>query len=83
MIALLDDIHSNLHSSTSLPYMPYNMVQCQTNDLHDYLLCKRYAKDMFFVEVVYDAKHNKITEVRCFKEGHLLDKYFPNFNKEY
>ena len=32
-----------------------------------------YAIDMFFVEVVYDAKHNKITEVRCFKEGHLLD----------
>ena len=34
-----------------------------------------YAIDMFFVEVVYDAKQNKITEVRCFKEGHRLDKY--------
>jgi len=42
-----------------------------------------YAIDMFFVEVVYDAKQNKITEARCFKEGHLLDKYSPNFNTEF
>jgi hypothetical protein len=34
---------------------------------------------MFFVEIVYDTKLNKITEVRCFKEGHLLDKYSANF----
>jgi len=40
-----------------------------------------YAIDMFFVEVVYDANVNKITEVRSFKEGHRLDKYLPNFNK--
>jgi len=40
-----------------------------------------YAIDMFFVEVVYDAKQNKIAEVRCFKEGHRLDKYSINFNK--
>ena len=38
---------------------------------------------MFFVEVIYDAKHNKITEVRCFKEGHLLEKYSPKFNTEF
>ena len=25
-----------------------------------------YAIDMFFVEIVYDAKQNKVTEVRCF-----------------
>ena len=37
---------------------------------------------MFFFEVVYDAKQNKITEDRCFKEGHLLDKYSPNFKTE-
>jgi len=42
-----------------------------------------YAIDMFFVEVVYDAKQNKITEVRCFKEGHRLDKYSPNFKTQY
>jgi len=41
-----------------------------------------YAIDKFFVEVVYDAKINKITEVRSFKEGHCLDKYFPNFSTE-
>ena len=37
------------------------------------LIC--YAGDKFFVEVVYDAEHNVITEVRSFKTGHLLDKY--------
>ena len=34
-----------------------------------------YAIDKFFVEVVYDGKHNVITEVRSFKYGHSLDKY--------
>ena len=34
-----------------------------------------YAIDKFFVEVVYDAEHNVITEVRSFKYGHELDKY--------
>lgn len=37
--------------------------------------CNCYAIDKFFVEVVYDAMHNTITEVRSFKTGHLLDKY--------
>ena len=36
--------------------------------------------DIFFVEVVYDSVSNKITEVRSFKEGHLLNKYSPNLN---
>ena len=34
---------------------------------------------MFFVEVVYDGKENKIVEVRSCKQGHRLDKYSPNF----
>ena len=38
-----------------------------------------YAIDKFFVEVVYDSKHNTITEVRSFKTGHLMDKYAPKF----
>ena len=37
---------------------------------------------MFFVEVVCDSVNNQITEVRFFKEGHLLDKYSPNFKTE-
>ncbi len=41
-----------------------------------------YAINMFFVEVVYDAKANQILENRPFKEGHLLDKYLPNFTTE-
>jgi hypothetical protein len=38
-----------------------------------------YAIDKFFVEVVYDAEHNTITEIRSFKYGHSLDKYAPKF----
>ncbi|WP_411895722.1 hypothetical protein [Winogradskyella sp. A2] len=37
--------------------------------------CNLYAIDMFFVEVVYNAEHNSITEIRSFKTGHLLAKY--------
>ena len=37
--------------------------------------CNGYAIDKFFVEVVYDAEHNVITELRSFKTGNLLDKY--------
>ena len=39
-----------------------------------------YTIDKFFVEVVYDAEHNTITEVRSFKYGHSLDKYAPKLN---
>ena len=41
-----------------------------------------YAIDKFFVEVVYDAEHNVITEVRSFKYGCELDKYSANFTIE-
>ena len=34
-----------------------------------------YTIDKFFVEVVYNAEYNTITEVRSFKYGHSLDKY--------
>jgi hypothetical protein len=37
--------------------------------------CNVYALFKFFIEVVYDAVHNTITEVRSFKYGHSLDKY--------
>ena len=40
-----------------------------------------YAIDKFFVEVVYDAQHNVITEVRSFKYGHSLSKYVQNINR--
>ena len=40
-----------------------------------YIKLKCYAIDKFFVEVVYDAQHNVITEVRSFKYGHSLNKY--------
>jgi hypothetical protein len=39
-----------------------------------------YAIDKFFVEVVYDAIHNTLTEVRSFKYGHRLDKYSSKIN---
>ena len=41
-----------------------------------------YAIDKFFVEVVYDGKHNVITEVRSFKYGHELNNYSANFTIE-
>ncbi|WP_296316735.1 hypothetical protein [Winogradskyella sp. UBA3174] len=34
-----------------------------------------YAIDRFFVEVVYDAEHNTVTDVTAFKTGKNLDKY--------
>ena len=34
-----------------------------------------YAINKFFAEVVYDAKHNVITEDRNFKSGQSLNKY--------
>jgi len=37
--------------------------------------CNLYAIDMFFVEVCYNSIENKITEIKSFKSGHLLDKY--------
>lgn len=40
-----------------------------------------YAIDKFFVEVVYDAEHNTITEIRSFKTGKLLNKYSLDFSK--
>ena len=41
-----------------------------------------YAIDKFFVEVVYNAEHNVITEVRSFKYEHSLYKYAPKFNQD-
>ena len=42
-----------------------------------------YAMDRFFVEVVYDAEHNVITELRSFKSGSKLEKYSPNIKTEF
>lgn len=38
-----------------------------------------YAIDKFFIEVVYDAEHNTITEVKSFKYGNSLDRYAGKF----
>jgi hypothetical protein len=38
-----------------------------------------YAINMFFVEVEYKKKQNKITARKSFKGGYLLDKY-SNFS---
>jgi len=34
-----------------------------------------YAIDMFFVEVCYNSIENKITDIKSFKVGVLLDRY--------
>jgi len=39
------------------------------------MIIKCLAIDKLLVEVVYNAKHNIITELRSFKSGLSLDKY--------
>ena len=39
--------------------------------------CNLYSVKMFWMEIVYDAVHNSITELRSFKYSHSLDKYSP------
>ncbi len=34
-----------------------------------------YAIDMIFVEVMYNAAHNVITQIRSFKSGDAFNKY--------
>ena len=34
-----------------------------------------YAIDMFFVEICYNSLENKISGIKSFKSGHLLDRY--------
>ena len=34
-----------------------------------------YAINMFFIEVCYNSLENKISGIKSFKSGHLLDKY--------
>jgi hypothetical protein len=34
-----------------------------------------YAINMFFVEVEYNKRFNKITNIKSFKTGYLLDRY--------
>lgn len=41
-----------------------------------------YAVSMFFVEVTYDAKDNKIKGIKSFVGGESLDKY-SNVPKEF
>jgi hypothetical protein len=40
-----------------------------------------YAINKFYVEVVYDARNNKIIGVESFKTGKYLDKYLPDLSR--
>ena len=42
-----------------------------------------YAIDAFYVDVVYDPNSIKIVEVRSFKKGKCMEKYFPGIRTEY
>jgi len=42
-----------------------------------------YGIDKFYVDVVYDPDSNKIVEVRSFKTGKCLEKYFPEIKTVY
>jgi hypothetical protein len=41
-----------------------------------------YAINMFFVEVCYNSLENKISGIKSFKSGHLLNRYsnIDNYN---
>jgi hypothetical protein len=34
-----------------------------------------YAINLFFIEVCYNSLENKITNIKTFKSGYLLDRY--------
>ena len=42
-----------------------------------------YAIDMFFVEVEYNKQLNKITKIKSFKGGYLLDRYSNLSNNQF
>ena len=42
-----------------------------------------YAINKFYIELVYLIDTNKIVEVRSFKTGKYLEKYFPTIKTEY
>jgi len=45
------------------------------NHINKYEKYNLYAINMFFVEVCYNSLENKISGIKSFKSGHLLDKY--------
>jgi hypothetical protein len=45
------------------------------NHITKYEKFNLYAINMFFVEVCYNSIENKISGIKSFKSGHLLDKY--------
>jgi hypothetical protein len=45
------------------------------NHITKYEKFNLYAINMFFVEVCYNSLENKISGIKSFKSGHLLDKY--------
>jgi len=45
------------------------------NHITKYEKFNLYAINMFFVEVCYNSLENKISGIKSFKSGHLLDRY--------
>lgn len=37
-----------------------------------------YGLDKFYIELVYESFNNTVVDIRTFKEGPLLNKYFPS-----
>jgi len=50
------------------------------NFIIDKLRYNLYAIDMFFVEVCYNSIDNRISDIKSFKGGILLDRY-SNINR--
>jgi hypothetical protein len=45
------------------------------NHITKYEKFNLYTINMFFVEVCYNSLENKISGIKSFKSGHLLDRY--------
>ena len=58
-----------------------NQATFLDNYINDDVRINCYALDLFFIELIYDANFNQITEVRSFKYGRHLDKYSINLEK--
>lgn len=53
----------------------YNDATFLDNHITKDARCNLYALGKFFVEITYNSDLNKVTDIKSFKTGYLLDKY--------
>lgn len=70
----------NTHNKLELVWAHGNFIDTHYSETESVNL---YGLDKFYVDVVYDPKTNEIIDVRSFKTGACLEKYFPVIQTEY